>query len=96
VVAAALFAQGCVFVPRTKAVDDSDCKVLSRQWTLEAVQIGQVGSCGGKDCGYLLAGLGLVAAGSAVISGSVVVAGNTIYWLEKQGRCPAGLGVQLF
>jgi hypothetical protein len=83
-------------VPQSKDLGDADCRIQSRYWTLEAVQVGQLGSCSGKDCGYLLAGLGIVAAASAVISGSVVVVGNTVYWLEKQGRCPGGLGAKLF
>lgn len=30
---------------------------------------------------------GLIAASTALISGSIVLAGNTIHWLEKQGKC---------
>jgi hypothetical protein len=26
---------------------------------------------------------------SAIVSGSLVVAGNTVYWLEKEARCIA-------
>jgi hypothetical protein len=32
--------------------------------------------------------MGAVAAASAVVSGSVVVVGNSVYWLESQGSCP--------
>lgn len=36
---------------------------------------------------YVLGLYGGVAAGSAVVSGSIVLVGNTIYWLEEQGKC---------
>jgi len=28
-----------------------------------------------------------VTAGSLIVSGSIVVAGNTVHWIEKQGKC---------
>jgi len=30
-----------------------------------------------------------MSAGSAIVSGSIVVVGNALYWLEKQGKCLA-------
>ena len=36
----------------------------------------------------MLVSAGVVAAASAVISGSIMVAGNLVYWLERQGGCP--------
>ncbi|OAI51472.1 hypothetical protein AYO46_01400 [Betaproteobacteria bacterium SCGC AG-212-J23] len=51
------------------------------------------GGCGdARGCALFLVAIGAVAAASVVISGSVVLVGNTIHWLEKQGKCPAGLG----
>jgi hypothetical protein len=35
----------------------------------------------------LLAAAGATAEASAVISGSIVIVGNVVYWFEKQGRC---------
>ena len=42
--------------------------------------------CGGKseECITFVAGVSI---GWTVIAGSVVVSGNTIHWLEKQGSC---------
>lgn len=85
--AAAALLQGCVFLPRTTSAYDEKCEVHYRQLTLEA-HVGQFpGSCSGKDCGYLLVALGLIAAGSALVSGSIVVTGNAIYWTEMQRKC---------
>ena len=81
--------QGCVFYPRTQPPVEEGCKTISRQWALDYVTMkGFSGGCAGKDCAYLLVGIGAVAAASAVVSGSVVVLGNTVYWLETQGNCP--------
>lgn len=86
ILAAALL-QGCVFLPRTETAYDEKCELHYRQMTLEA-HVGQFpGSCSGKDCGYLLAALGLIAAGSAAVSGTIVVTGNVVYWAEMQRRC---------
>ena len=30
---------------------------------------------------------GATAAASAIVSGSIVIVGNVVYWFEKQGRC---------
>ena len=86
-IAAAALLQGCVFLPRTTSAYDEKCEIHYRQLTLEA-HVGQFpGSCNGKDCGYLLVALGLIAAGSALVSGSIVVTGNAIYWTEMQRKC---------
>ena len=78
----------CVYVPRTTEVYDADCRIQSKQMKLEPVQIAHLGQCaGGNACGALLVVAGATAAASAVVSGSIVVAGNMVYWLEKQGRC---------
>lgn len=84
---AALLVQACVFVPRTTISYDEQCQFERRQMTLQAAQIGAIGSCHGRECAAALAALGVVAAASAVISGSIVVVGNVVYWLERQGKC---------
>ena len=80
---------GCVFVPRTTTVYDKDCDIEAKSMTMDLQQIGQLGSCQGKDCAAVLVAAGAVLTASAVISGSIVVAGNTVYWFEKEGRCIA-------
>jgi hypothetical protein len=79
--------QGCVVVPHSTAYYDSECQVVSRHMELEAVQVASLMGCGNSDCAYLLALAGATAAASAVISGSIAVVGNVVYWLEKQGQC---------
>ena len=37
----------------------------------------------------MLVVIGAVTAGRAVVSGSIVVVGNVVYWMERRGKCPA-------
>jgi hypothetical protein len=79
--------QGCVYLPHTTTVYDEQCKIETKHMTLRPEQIGAVGSCSGRDCLVALAAIGVIAAGTAIVSGSIVVVGNVVYWIEKQGRC---------
>ena len=85
--AAVLALQACVFLPRTAHVYDAQCQVTARHMDLQPVQIASISGCNNQGCAILLAASGATAAASAIISGSIVVAGNAVYWLEKQGRC---------
>jgi hypothetical protein len=92
--ACGLSTTACVVVPQTREVYDSRCKVLTKEVVLETAVLGQFQSCGGRECQVLLVSMGLVTAASAVISGSVAVVGNVVYWFERQGRCPGSSGAK--
>lgn len=83
----ALALQACVVVPQTREVYDADCKIMKRQMTLETAVLGSFQSCAGEGCQALLVAAGAVTAASAVVSGSVALVGNMVYWFERQGRC---------
>ena len=78
---------GCIVLPQTEIVYDPDCKVHTRQVTLQAAYVGGFQRCAGDGCVAMLAAAGLVTAASAVVSGSIAIVGNVVYWLERQGRC---------
>jgi hypothetical protein len=87
-----LLASGCVFYPKTVESYDPVCEIRTRQMLLKSEVIID-GICAGSTqqqaaAGCLVVALGMTA-GSAVVSGSIVVAGNTVYWLEKRGKCIA-------
>lgn len=82
-----LLLSACVVVPRTEIVFDDDCKIQKRQMVLDVQQIGWFGGCANEGCVALLVGAGAVATASAVISGSIAVIGNVVYWLERRGQC---------
>lgn len=78
----------CVYLPRTTQVYDDDCRILAKQMTLDLHQAGVFSTgCSNQGCAALLVAFGAVAMASAVVSGSIVIAGNIVYWFEKRGRC---------
>lgn len=46
--------------------------------------------CNSECAAAILAAVVVVSAGSAIISGSIVLTGNTVHWLEYQGTCSDG------
>lgn len=79
--------QGCIYVPTTTETYDPECQIVARQMELKPVQIASFGNCNGNDCVTMLAIFGATAAASAVVSGSIVIAGNVVHWFEKQNQC---------
>jgi hypothetical protein len=77
----------CVVVPRTIARYDAECHIVARYMTLQPVQVASIGGCSNDGCVALVAMAGATAAASTIISGSIAVAGNVVYWLERQGQC---------
>jgi hypothetical protein len=79
--------QACVVVPRTTTVYDEACRTHMRQMVLDVEQVGFFGGCANQGCVALLVAAGVVTAASAVVSSSIAVAGNIVYWIERQGQC---------
>lgn len=77
----------CVVVPVTRDVYDPDCRMMRREVALEAAMLGQFHSCAGQECSMLLATLGVVSAATLVVSGSLAIVGNIVYWLEHEANC---------
>ena len=86
--AATLLLSGCIVVPRATEVYDPQCRTMVRQMVLETAVIGTIGHCSNDGCAVMLASLGIVSAASAVVSGSVALIGNIVYWAERRGQCP--------
>ena len=83
-----LLASGCVIVPVTIEGYDPDCRVVTRHMELKAVQVAAFNACSGQGCdAAVLAAFGVTAV-SAVVSGSIVVLGNVVYWAEHRADCP--------
>jgi hypothetical protein len=89
----AVLLAGCIVVPQTRDVYDPDCKISRREIALETTVVGGFVGCHDRDCAALLATLGAVTAASVVVSGSIALVGNVVYWLEHQGRCRRDGGV---
>jgi hypothetical protein len=83
----AIVLSACVYVPRTTEVYDVNCKIVTKEMTLQPMQIARLEQSRGTDGAGFLVLAGATAVASAVVSGSIVVVGNVVYWFEKQGRC---------
>ena len=94
---------GCLVIPKTENSIVNNCELVTNKWTLEIYNIGSNNECYGCDdfvrgvleCGgeveECVAFVATVSLGWTVIAGSVVVVGNTVHWLEKQGSCEDSL-----
>lgn len=80
---------GCLFLPQSTTRYDPGCGILENHMTLQAYQVAAFGGCRNEGCAELLVLAGAVSAASFVVSGSVVVVGEVVYWLEAKGRCLA-------
>ena len=79
--------QACVYLPRTIQVFDPQCRVASNHMVLQEVQVAAIQHCANEGCIALIVGAGIVTAASVIISGTIVVAGNMAYWLERELQC---------
>lgn len=77
----------CVFYPRTYTVYDRECEIMTKKMELGVTEYTHFSSCSDDECIDELFFLGFVGAVSAVVSGTVVVSGNMVYWMEKQMNC---------
>ena len=82
----------CIFLPEERNNDaaEDDCHMNMPQWTLRSEDLRDLTMCQGSGQGavncLLMIGI-VVPVGTFVVSGSLVVVGNTLHWLEYQGRC---------
>lgn len=81
---------GCAYYPAVTQSQSyaQECRMLTRQLTLDATVI-NIRDCGdtAESCLVLIVG---IPAATLVVSGSVVLLGNTLHWLEYHGHCEQG------
>ena len=95
-----LLIQSCIALPKTIPRENQGCLLLTKSMTIdyytspemidEAVEEmvhAFASDCHEPECLLVFAPIIAISAGSLVVSGSIVVAGNTIHWIEKQGKC---------
>jgi len=91
------FATSCAFVPKIsdEQKQTENCNMFTKNLTLSATKIEDqvcIDAKGNKDLEACLILFGvIVPAGSFVISGSIVLVGKTLHWLEYQGTCEEGI-----
>lgn len=75
---------GCAFYPKQVQMYDEECDVYFKKLILKRNDSNmQLRDCKNEACIASLLSIPM----QALVAGSVVVAGNTVYWLEKEGKC---------
>ena len=97
VILSTFFATSCAFVPKVsdKQKYTKNCNMFTKNLTLSATKIkGEL--CNDEtnlndlEACLMIFGV-IVPAGSFIISGSIVLVGKTLHWLEYQGTCEEGI-----
>lgn len=90
VLALSMLVSGCVVYPK-QIEYYTDCDIKAKKLVLEteAMKAACSASSGDPEGKACLGGLLTLGVASAIVSGSIVVIGNTVYWLEKEGKCLA-------
>ena len=90
-ISSSLLVVACAVVPVKKPHSQRDvaCGLSTHEWDLKMVQAGSYSAnCNSPEC---VVSVGLVAAAAtgitAIVSGSIVLVGNMIHWVEQQGDC---------
>ena len=76
------FVSGCFYVPKIEENNNENCDLITKKMTIE--NRGEFPQGCNDEC--LLIALGVTST-SYIVSGTITVVGNTIHWIEKQGRC---------
>jgi len=77
---------GCAY-PKTVRAYDEECQIVAREMVLDVTDPNASRTCGSNGCVGQLVLEAAVLAASTVVSGSIVVAGNVVYWLERKRNC---------
>ena len=88
--ALSLLSASCAYVPTSSPVIERNdgCEMITKELELKEEElIAGGGACQGPAC----AAVAIVPAATFVVSGSIVLIGNTVHWLEKNGTCSDGL-----
>ena len=79
-----LLLSSCAFRPVAVDHYDRDCRIHYKQFTMKQNSLAaQVQYCQNEGCIAALLTIPL----QAIVVGSMVVAGNVVFWMEKEGTC---------
>lgn len=83
----------CIVVPKKVSSYDTTCMITTHKFELsvEQAKIFDEVDCISHSCkAELIAAVAtstFATTASAIVSGSIALAGNTLYWLESKGKC---------
>ncbi|MGB0835016.1 MAG: hypothetical protein ACPGR2_10895 [Psychrobium sp.] len=82
---------GCIVKPNFESSYNRDCNITQKRVTLSVEQVAEFGArdCEGEHACKAAIVTQVVTAGialpvSAIISGSIALVGNTLYWLQEE------------
>jgi hypothetical protein len=87
IAAATVTLSGCLVLPKVDMNQPVPCPLVTREITLDTVQLAHIEHCYGDACLLQLSTGAVVFAASLLVSGSVALVGNTIHWIERVGKC---------
>jgi hypothetical protein len=74
---------GCAYYPATVEYYDEECQILQSRLVVEKSSYGLMRQCSNEACIAVLLSIPV----ERLVVGSMVVAGNSVLWMEKKGRC---------
>ncbi|MBD1584626.1 hypothetical protein [Pseudoalteromonas sp. S16_S37] len=78
---------GCIFVPKDITYFNEQCQTFNKKAVLDTTTAVRLQNCSDHTCALMLASTGVVSAASLVVSGSIVVVKNVVYWKENRSDC---------
>lgn len=90
----------CVFIPTlSREPPDPGCELATRELDLALIDgsdlfketFRRYDGCVNEACLAVFAAMVTLPVGSLLVSGSLVLVGNSIHWIEAQGRCDDGV-----
>jgi hypothetical protein len=85
-----VFISACIALPATRESKTSECELVTREMYIETrgpdLHELMIGTGSTEELVVIAAGL-LIYSVSWVVSGSIVLVGNTIHWIESKGKC---------
>jgi hypothetical protein len=83
------YLSSCAFIPviADKQPYYQQCDMITKKLTLVATEVGTLESCENGDLQECIIGSGILASASYIVSGSLVLMGNTLHWSEYKLSC---------
>ena len=84
----ALLLSACVS-PKVVHQYDKKCDVITRKMELTLEKTKALDACSNQECVAQVIGGALIFTVSSVVSGSVALVGNVLFWMEESADCKA-------
>lgn len=79
----------CAFVPSSSPDQPYyyDCDMVTKKLTLKPTQMGELGDCDDGGIAECIIMTGILSTAILIVSGSIVLLGNTLHWSEYKLKC---------